>query len=60
MISVSVRLLSLAGDTMRNTIKKLADMITNLPTEWRVRALNTVANLLELKVMFQSSYHLFT
>jgi hypothetical protein len=31
-------------------------MITDLPTEWRVRALNTVANLLELKVMFQSSY----
>jgi radical SAM superfamily enzyme len=53
MISVSIRLLSLSGDTMKNTIKKLAHMIINIPTEWRVRALNTVANLLELKVMFQ-------
>jgi hypothetical protein len=43
---------------MRNRIKKLASIITNLPTEWRVRALNTVANLLQLKVMLQSSYRL--
>lgn len=50
-----IRLLSLSGDTMSHTMKKLAHKITNLPTVLRVRALNTVANLLELKVMLQSS-----
>jgi hypothetical protein len=56
-VCVLIRLLSAAGDTMNHTMKKLAHKITNLPTEWRVRALNTVANLLELKVMLRSSYH---
>jgi len=46
------------GDMMNKTMQKLGNKITNLPTEWRVRALNTVANLLELKVADQDTLSL--
>ncbi|GFG29907.1 hypothetical protein Cfor_09925 [Coptotermes formosanus] len=46
------------GDMMNKTMKKLGNKITNLPTEWKVRALNTVANLLELKVADQDTLSL--
>jgi hypothetical protein len=49
--SVLITFMSPTGGVMNLTMKKLANAITNLPTEWRVRALNTVANLLELKVI---------
>jgi hypothetical protein len=42
---------------MNMTLNKLGNKITNLPTEWRVRALNTVANLLELKVINDFRHH---
>jgi len=41
------------GDVMNKTMQKLGKQITSLPSEWRVRALNTVANLLELKVIHE-------
>ncbi|XP_069676869.1 26S proteasome non-ATPase regulatory subunit 5 isoform X3 [Periplaneta americana] len=45
-------------DTMDQTMKKLAHKISNLPTELRVRAMNTVANLLQLKLPDQNSQSL--
>lgn len=53
MVIVSIILLFATGDMMNKTMKKLGNKITNLPTEWKVRALNTVANLLELKVIHE-------
>jgi len=55
--SVFILLLFPAGDVMNKTLQKLGNKITNLPTEWRVRALNTVANLLELKVIHEFSHN---
>jgi len=55
--SVFIILLFPTGDMMNKTMQKLGNKITNLPTEWRVRALNTVANLLELKVIHEFSHH---
>lgn len=46
------------GDTMDTTMKHLADKIATLPTEWRVRALNAVGNLLQLKISDQDTQSL--
>ena len=57
MANVSIILVSPTGDVMNKAMKKLGNKITNLPTEWRVRALNTVSNLLELKVIHELRHH---
>ncbi|KAJ9587033.1 hypothetical protein L9F63_019375, partial [Diploptera punctata] len=51
-------MLASLGETMDSTMKCLADKISDLPTEWRVRALNTVANLLKLKESDQDTQSL--
>jgi len=55
--SVFIILLFRTGDVMNKAMQKLGNKITSLPTEWRVRALNTVANLLELKVIHEFSHN---
>ncbi|XP_066999030.2 26S proteasome non-ATPase regulatory subunit 5 [Anabrus simplex] len=51
-------MLSSLGDAMNNAMKTLACKIANSPTEWRVRALNTVANIIALKVPDQDTLSL--
>jgi hypothetical protein len=57
MTSVFIMLMFPTADMMNETMQKLGNKITNLPSEWRVGALNTVANLLELKVIHVFSHN---